>query len=54
MPKCSPPGWICFHCYHGHSVVTWSLDILLYNMVCGDLPVNNNEDIIQGWLFFPP
>ncbi|NXP20965.1 PIM1 kinase, partial [Scytalopus superciliaris] len=54
MQVYSPLEWILLHCYHGHPVVIWSLGILLYVMVCRDLPHNNNEDIIQGQLFFWP
>lgn len=46
MPNYRPPEWICFHRYHGHSGMIQSLDILLHDVVCGDIPVDNNEDII--------
>merc|ERR1712107_401110 len=50
----APPEWIKFRRYRADGLTVWSLGILLYDMVFGDIPYENDHQIKRAQVLFKP
>nr|XP_009860787.2 serine/threonine-protein kinase par-1-like [Ciona intestinalis] len=51
-PEFYPPEWFNQHYYKGKTAAIWSMGVLLYDMLCGEIPFKSKQKIGQGKLEF--
>ncbi|XP_017331913.1 uncharacterized protein LOC108270092 isoform X2 [Ictalurus punctatus] len=53
-PDFWPPEWILQQEYNAYPATVWSLGILLFSIVCGEMPFMTDEEVVAGTLQFKP